>query len=379
MFKRARYLIAFIIIISLLVQPVLASPFPSLEKAIRAGDIYKVYRDKVASDEQSLYSVGLEVYKVESLYDVFSERGGYPTRDQEFQMTMAKDLAMKKAKLGNKLKKKGYQVEKNAKIIGAYLFEIDYVREALAVKLLSKKNELLDVQLFQVLSEYSVGRKIEQDLDIARAELKSNKAQLELKRISAEGKLDMLEEYLGVEVSIDTDRFLERRSLPTAEYYLNHIDARVEVAKCDIINALNTLDIEHYEAGYKVLDSGEEIDKKSLEIDIEKNNLQRKIEEGKIRDEILKAQEDFYIAVKSYDLAHSAEGMAKQKLEDVKVLYDLGKVTKPQLLKAEIGFIEASNNRVMAAMNAKIISKKLLFAASAGPSYEYDYQSQGLE
>lgn len=371
--------IAFLLSAVLVVSPVFALEYSSIEQAAENGRIGADYRDKLQKDEAETRKIALKIYEVESAYETYDTYKSNPSREDDFTMQSVKDYAMKKTILGNELKKKSYQVEKNANIIAAYLLEISYVKSMLGVDLKQKELELAHAALDAKRIEFSQGRILKQDIVAAEAALESSSAELNSAKSDAEEAYNKLQAHLGVEYNLKGNIGLERRKIAPETYYLRYSSARIECAQYDIKNKINILDIDHYENSHKSLSKEEERDLKRLRLECEENKLKLKAENEKLTEEILKAYDEFYESVDSFDVALAAEKMFDKKMGVYRQLLELGKISKIQFLSLEVQAIKTKSNRILAAMNSKIISKKLLYAASAGPSYDYDYENEGKE
>lgn len=304
--------------------------------------------------------------RLEDFYDLYYKYPIYLEYDQALQNDIALRTTEKKIAIGDEISKAGHMLELNTKYYNYKMLELATLNSKYNVDINSMKLKFEQKKLDIEKNKLSLGKS--RQLDVEKSENLVELAKLNLKSADIEYKKNSskLFYYLGDEIEIKPEELIST-ALKDVDEYLKNVDFRFEILNKQKQNEISKLEIDIYESKKEVFSPKQldELDKK-LRL-YEKNEYDIELLRLQIRDEIIKGYNELVNKRNQVDNFKELYENQKIRLEHMKELLNLGKISEVDFMNFEIKFNEVKNGYDLKVMDYNNYYRKFQFAISVGP------------
>ncbi len=336
--------------------------------AVEGLDVYSVNKLKREVDQLELQTFVAQKSNLKSAKKLIKKYRLGQGIQEELETEMAIANMVEKAKLGNRIKDIGYQVEENATFLAARKLYLGALKAKLDLELaqLVYDNQLEVFNADKV--KWQNGTISETDYLKATKQFDKVNNDLELAKIDYNKMYGKLRTLLNGDVELVSEP-ARLNPLAPLSYYNDLIDHRFEIQRPKLQAQIIDLDLPFYTKRFLAVPAIKRqyeemvVDKKSYQLDIEQKRYEIRKEIQQARLEIQQATlEVKTLATKLTDL--------RARLTQLEVLYDKGAISKQKLNDFKVTVKQLENGYYLKSCDLNNKRIALGMAISAGPAYE---------
>lgn len=340
------------------------------EEAFLNSKAVQKYKMQLRTDDFKIIEAKMGENSISSYYGLVKEYGLTVTFDDRLKHEIIQETSTKKARLGKDIAGASHLLELNTRKSNYRKIELGAFKAQLDMQLSQKKAEYAKEVYEARQKMLKLGKITDEDLQMAKNEYDRAMHSMDAYKIEFDHLKSLLDYYLDADVQIKEES-LNVTKLEPLEYYLAQVENRFELYMRKKQNEMDALEIEIYEDKFNALSPVHKDRLTLLKRGVEKRAAEIEIQKNLISDEIQRGYHALADKKRSLDSFSQKVKNLEQRSENMKKLYDFGKISLHDYKSFKLKELEAQNGYKIMIMDYNNSYRDFMYGISVGPAIAF--------